>query len=378
MPLPLYQHHNSTLSHPNKEEIKKFPNAHGGLWFEKFFQGYSSDYTQKDTDATKRFFEGLAKKQACIKQTTQFCQRRLQLVDAQKGVSKIFVTDGYFITGMGQNHPVENGLSWHPTLAAPYLTGASVKGLLRHWIRYYNPELYHSIAQVWFGHEHQSMIGAKAGQLIFFDAIPYTPVQLTVDIMTPHYGSWYSEGHKGNKEDAPHDAHTPVPITFLAVKQAEFLFSIAPRNLDNSHQICAANKALKQLEKALKHLGAGAKTATGYGRMKYKPEQFEYDLAQIKYQQKEAKKSPIVKEMDRLTKELEQVQRVVDRVRVAGSKAFEECTQFLVKHQNEFQQWSKEEKIRLRTFFKQYPVSKKKAKKKQFKQLKEKINALKD
>lgn len=365
MPLPLYKadnHPKNTTSHPS---------AHGGLWFEKFFQDYEFNY--KKTTIKKNVFKAIAKSQGNESKITAYQQRRLQLVTAQKGHNKIFTTHWNFITGMGQNHPVENGFSWHHTLGTPYLTGASVKGLLRHWMRYYKPECYQKIAKQWFGNEPQDNSTQQVGQLIFFDAIPTCPAELTTDIMTPHYGNWYSEGDKGHGKDAPHDAHTPKPITFIAVKKASFLFSIVPCNPNDVHLIKEAKEALEQLTEALKYLGAGAKTAAGYGRMF---EDFEATKKHLKYlkqakeQQLENEKSSLIKEMIALRKALTSVGSA------AGSEQAKACYQFLTKHVQEFNQWTAEEKSQVKAFFKEYPVSKKKAKETGYKAIKVAIKAL--
>jgi CRISPR-associated protein Cmr6 len=108
--------------------------------------------------------------------------------------------------------------------------GSAVKGLLRAWV-----EIWAELSdderlqrrRDWFGWVKGYMGDKKdqAGKLIFFDAIPIEPVKLTMDIMTPHYGKWYEQGHKieGNNmvdllqkqhECLPADWHAPVPVPF--------------------------------------------------------------------------------------------------------------------------------------------------------------------
>ena len=53
-------------------------------------------------------------------------------------------------------------------------------------------------------------------------------------------------------------------MPFLVIKNAHWLFAIAPRNPENA---AAATEAMQALQQALEWLGAGAKTAVGYGRM---------------------------------------------------------------------------------------------------------------
>ncbi|MCK5719712.1 MAG: hypothetical protein KAH84_07150, partial [Thiomargarita sp.] len=60
------------------------------------------------------------------------------------------------------------------------------------------------------------------------------------------------------------DWHDPVPIPFLAVKKAKFLVTVVARNKECDEE---AKLALQELVKALEWLGAGAKTAAGYGHL---------------------------------------------------------------------------------------------------------------
>ena len=122
----------------------------------------------------------------------------------------------------------------------------------------------------WFGTEDKTVIAEQTGDFIFFDAIPEQRPSLIADIMTPHMGKWYSDGGENRAlkaEALPADWHEPIPVTFLAVKHAQFIFSIAPRKAQQAEQLPAVFEALKQ---ALEWLGAGAKTAAGYGYMERK------------------------------------------------------------------------------------------------------------
>jgi len=120
-------------------------------------------------------------------------------------------------------------------------------------------------------------LDTEAGMFIFFDALPVARVKLACDVMTPHYGDWYQGGgdieNVGNEPNkVPADWHSPVPVPFLVVKEANFLFSIAPRRIphdDERKAEVAAELAnvMLALKEALEYLGAGSKTAVGYGRM---------------------------------------------------------------------------------------------------------------
>jgi len=262
MSAPLYQH----------AEIpdKKSDNAHAGLWFDRFFNRYESDWTLANEAKRDwiRQIKGPVGQQA---QLEHFVKRQTALVSQLNGRSQRYITDWHFVTGMGNSHPVENGFSWHPTLGVPYLAGSAVKGLVRAWVELNDeglsePEQKSRLIS-WFGTEKKGDVADQAGGLIFFDAIPDQRPSLVCDIMTPHMGDWYAEGGKGNPLNTkalPADWHEPVPVTFLAVKHAQLIFSIAPRRAEQADQLEAAFSALNQ---ALVWLGAGAKTAAGYGYM---------------------------------------------------------------------------------------------------------------
>jgi hypothetical protein len=89
-------------------------------------------------------------------------------------------------------------------------------------------------------------------------------------------GKWYEQGDDytptQEASSAPADWHSPVPVPFLVVKSGTaFEFMVAPRLTGNAHtdQHTRAElpRVLTELKNALEWLGAGAKTAAGYGRM---------------------------------------------------------------------------------------------------------------
>lgn len=256
---PLYLQHNAPPKPPD--------NCHLGLWYTNFFNRYNDRWTL-DATAKSDWISSIAHK-VCGDSNAleQQASRLLQLIKALNGQFAICQTNWHFATGLGLPHPVENGLAWHPTLGVPFLAGSAMKGLLRAWVEVWDETDRAQRLINWFGEQEQ------AGQLIFFDAIPTKPVRLTTDIMTPHYGKWYEQGHDIQETMAtvlekpdrlPADWHEPVPVPFLAVKpNTPFFVAVAARNKD--HQL--AQTALNALTDALQWLGAGAKTAAGYGHM---------------------------------------------------------------------------------------------------------------
>ena len=191
------------------------------------------------------------------KQLTRAAEWQKALAESLGGQHEAFVTDAPFVTGMGLEHPVENGFAWHHTLGVPCLPASSVKGLVRAWAEHWLKEDQGAILRI-FGDAAE---GAGVGSVILFDALPLAPVALMAEVLTPHDGGW-----RQNPDKAPSDWHSPVPIPFLAMAPgAKFLFSAAPRP-GSSTGAQDTETFMGWLAEALEWLGAGAKTAAGFGR----------------------------------------------------------------------------------------------------------------
>ena len=246
--------------------------AHAGLWYTRFFDQYDQEL-EVPPGAKTAWIDGVTKEKVGDAGLLQrYATRQQALVAACGGRTLTMVTDWHFVTGLGNDHPVENGFAWHQTLGVPYLTGAAVKGLLRAWCEVWEEGFDSAKILRWFGDTEQS------GELIFFDAVPTRPVRLKADIMTPHYGDWYAHGadRPGRPDTTPADWHDPNPIPFLVVDKGEpFQFAVARRAESEIDLETVTNL----LANALQQLGAGAKTATGYGRMKV-----DYDSQPIEQQ----------------------------------------------------------------------------------------------
>ena len=249
MTIPLYV---KAGEYKNKKDC---PNK--GLLFERFFDNYKFDYSI-EPESKKNWLEEIMEIEASTDAFENFYNRQVALVESLGGVHDKFKNSWHFVTGMGLPHPVENGLAWHPTLGIPYLQASGVKGMVRAWM------------EEWLGTGNEKIgrlfgTGEQAGNLIFFDAVPCECPKLVVDVMTPHMGKWYEKGGSGSMkpEDVPADWHDPVPVQFMALKKVTLFFAIAPVKKEFEDD---AKEVFQALEEALENMGAGAKTASGYGR----------------------------------------------------------------------------------------------------------------
>jgi CRISPR-associated protein Cmr6 len=267
------------LPPPARALARNMPDgAHAGLWHEKFFDAYQKQKNKQGKEQSWYCDNKLAgvwlarwlglKKPMGVAAQLSAHQNRLAGLRAHIPGSdhRDFKTTWHFATGLGNPHPSENGFVWHPTLGVPYLPSSGVKGLLNAWLAWQGVGKKDNVtcARRWLG------TPTRAGALIFFDALPVAPVTIGTDVMTPHMGDWYEKGGNADPNNAkdwqaiPADWHNPKPITFLVVKQGVFRFMIAPTPRAHDTDV---KEALDQLEGALALLGAGAKTAAGYGRM---------------------------------------------------------------------------------------------------------------
>ncbi len=243
--------------------------GNAGLWYDKFCDRWKSDWTGFAGDSGKRDWIaqianiGAGKSQKKVGDSAlmmEAVKRLKNLVEAQVGCSFQRTTAWRFVTGLGRTHPVENGFAWRHDLGTPFIAGSSLKGLAR------------AYARDWAGLDHETLkrifgpkpeAGLAIGSVGFLDALPIEPVTLDADVMTPHYGPWY----QGETNAVPADWYSPTPIPFLTVAPGQtFVFAVLPRNRLNRKDQEDCKRAADLLKEALETLGAGAKTAVGYGQ----------------------------------------------------------------------------------------------------------------
>ena len=254
--LPLYQ---------GVEDITRTRPQQGnaGLYFDKFFnkwrsQGDSWTLDNEKLEWLRTFSTGEIGDAELLH---NYVQRFGDLVTAQRGQLLFLINRERFVTGMGRNHPVENGFAWHHSFGVPYLPASSVKGMTRAWAESWENALSEEINRI-FGSDNPKQ--PAAGTVIFFDLVPLAAVTVEPDIMTPHYGEYYQDT-TGQKP--PADWYNPNPIPFLTVKRNQnFVTGLAPRTSGSEIHRQDVETACKWLTKAIEIIGAGAKTAIGYGR----------------------------------------------------------------------------------------------------------------
>ncbi|RJQ72323.1 MAG: type III-B CRISPR module RAMP protein Cmr6 [Desulfobacteraceae bacterium] len=239
-------------------------NANTGLWYDKFCNQWNVDW-KIEARGKLEWIQTITGKCGDGTLLKEHTDRLKALAERRGGGDKVFFSLYRFVSGLGREHPVENGFAWHHSLGTPYLPGSSVKGMLRSYLTTWTETARADITRIFGPREDKN--NHAVGSAIFLDALPTQPVTLKADVMTPHYGPYYQ-----HDETTPGDWHSPVPIPFLTVAEnSKFLFAVLPRTRsEQDTKDCEA--ALSWLTEALETTGAGAKTAIGYGRFKPKPE----------------------------------------------------------------------------------------------------------
>jgi len=240
---------------PDGRHATRTVGRNAGLVFNKFVGPWPADATEGLGDQKATWLEHFRGR---LEVSTAPAARLKAMAENNGGKAEIYQSTGPFVTGMGLPNAVENGFLWHHTLGCPYLPGSSVKGMVRAWAEHWlevNPKI---IARLFGG----DRINPSAGSLIFYDALPVGAVTLYTEMITPHTGDWRISEKPQNSP--PADWISPTPIPFLAVNAgAKFQFAISPRHTAAKGDVVTAFDWLKE---ALDWIGAGAKTAIGFGR----------------------------------------------------------------------------------------------------------------
>jgi CRISPR type III-B/RAMP module RAMP protein Cmr6 len=156
--------------------------------------------------------------------------------------------------GLGnQANAHEIGLLLHGTYGWPIIPGSSLKGLARAWAESPEAEIEEEVLHRVFG------TGSHEGTVRFLDAIPAEgPVKVEANVLTPHVKPYYSPS---GEIAPPAEYHNPEPINFLTVCGPYAIDLYGPSRDD-------LDLAAYWLKQAGDQLGAGAKTAAGYGYLK--------------------------------------------------------------------------------------------------------------
>ncbi len=263
-----------------------------------------------------------------------------------------------FSTGLGSEHPLENGFAFLSPYGLPYLPASGVKGVIRRAAQELSEGVWEescgwscentlsiqnglSVHDLLFG-TGTSLDDEESfhGVLSFWDVIPQlSNGQMSVEIMAPHQKHYYQD----KKE--PHEGADPTPIFFLSVPPGsgftfyvvcdqERLTKLSP---DLAYHDDWKNLLTAAFQHAFDWLGFGAKTATGYGRMRVDPK-IEEERRKERQQREAEQKRLLEQEQEEERRRKEQAKYDAlpksHRMLLEAEKSFKES-----KSQNHYVSW---------------------------------------
>lgn len=252
---------------------KSFDHAPPGHRFTLYLQAWRDDFMLDKNQKTDTIRNVLSLPDDSVKTLKALHSRQQQQAEAVGAEIFDALATAPFATGLGMEHPLENGFAFLNPYGLPYLPGSGVKGVLR--------KAALELARGDFGGTEGWTLDAitalfggdpseepfTRGALAFWDVIPTLPGnKMRVDVMTPHQSDYYQG------KQSPHDSGSPNPIPFLTVPPgAEFRFVVSCEEKYLKHDALKNGGWKVLLQAAFKHafewLGFGAKTAVGYGAM---------------------------------------------------------------------------------------------------------------
>lgn len=226
--------------------ISPIKDTNAGLWLDKYLE---SDDVEAKGKLVKQVFDEIKISEA-YKYFYKIWETSLK---AHGAITKEAKTLGRLAVNLGAEAVLENSIALNRTYGVPYIPGSALKGLASNYARN-SLKGWDAKTQAYidvFGEQE------NAGFVNFFDALidPKSGLGLVPDVVTVHHQEYYQ------KEGVPPaDWDSPIPIHFLSAS-GSFLIAISgpPQLLDATYKILAY---------ALRDEGVGAKTSSGYGRMK--------------------------------------------------------------------------------------------------------------
>ena len=338
--------------------LKDFSDAPPGHRFSLYYAGWNDDWSKPESGVVP-ILDALRKlPEHSINLLAAYLAR--QNASAQMLGDQVLalpcIGTAPFATGLGNEHPLENGFAFLTPYGLPYLAGSGIKGVIRkaaeelasgEWgeTKGWDEDAIRTL----FGpgeEDHTRDTHPKQGALRFWDVLPILQKnEMSVEIMTPHHGEYYQGKH------SPHNSESPVPISFLAVPaKSKFTFFVEC-NTGLLHDDTLQKTWSNLLEIAFEHagtwLGFGAKSAVGYGRMKL-DEKAKQEAYEKKAQQARAEKLSSLSPNMRRINEFETV--CADRAeQLLGGKenpnaAFHQKGCELIKAAHEENDWTPDEK----------------------------------
>lgn len=249
--------------------IEQYPSANAGLWLDKYLNKPLSQSSEKKDEAKSRLVKEVARIEEPDFYKDFYEKRWLVMLDecGAQNPREVRVS-GRMAVGLGADSVLETSIALHRTYGVPYIPASALKGLARRYARLHLER----VGGEWTREHTDELFGTteQAGYVTFFDALyvpgsgrearknnQTRPYPLHPDVMTVHHPEYYQDGKK-----PPADWDDPIPVPFLSAT-GRYLLAVAASDAEEWCEV-----TLTVLARALKEEGIGAKTSSGYGRLR--------------------------------------------------------------------------------------------------------------
>lgn len=265
---------------PILKDTKPQNTTNASLWFDKYLTEQVERRQDSETSPAKDTLINEVTDLYADAEYRPHFERWQNTLTASGIMCKKATTTGRMVVGLGGESAIETAITLHRTYGVPYIPGSALKGLAAMYARtkledkaWHLPkedakeqenakdaQTENSADQQGWAYNVLFGTTQEAGHVTFFDAL-YVPNTghakrpLHKDVLTVHHKEYYDGTDK-----PPADWDSPVIIPFLSATGTYLLALDGPAEW--------VEKAYKILEKALAEDGIGAKTSSGYGRMR--------------------------------------------------------------------------------------------------------------
>ncbi len=239
--------------------------THAGLWLDKFLTTQQESINANEQPKTKLVdeVEKISQPEIYKKFYHRWKQTLEQISYVQMGEAKVL---GRMAVGLGTESVLETSIKLHHTYGVPYIPASALKGVAasyaKNYLQGWEKTSPNYVTVFGTSTDEKNNIEEAAGFVTFYDAlyIPDTGFNkqaLHADVITVHHQDYYQD-----KNIAPADWDSTTPISFLTATGNYLIALSGPEDW--------VKLTFDILVEALKELGVGAKTSSGYGRMELK------------------------------------------------------------------------------------------------------------
>ncbi len=240
------------------QSVRPQATTNASLWLDKYFD--QREVSPQEKTSKETLVDEIANEIQFSTSYNAFYQRWHQELSSIGAVMKEALVLGRLAINLGSESVLETSIALHHTYGVPFIPGSALKGLAAHYIKHLDGVEWRKGSpahEVLFGNTN------SAGYVTFFDAlyIPGTGFKgkaLWPDVITVHHPDYYQAG---KTPPPPADWDSPDPIPFLSATGKYLVALLGP--------VEWVEKAFEILGLALDNEGIGAKTSSGYGRMKF-------------------------------------------------------------------------------------------------------------